>query len=114
MLRTSSRTGFRNFVATLFCLINIVPVIAEVIHIPVGKQAPELRDLSRPVRGMSQDAVLAQYGEPISLSPPVGHPPISKWMYENFTVYFESSVVIHSVLIHRPKHPELIPEDIHE
>ena len=83
-------------------------VSAEVIHIPVGQQAPELRDLPRPTRGMSQDTVLAEFGEPLSRAAPVGQPPISKWRYPNFTVYFESSIVIHSVLTHKPKHPEMI------
>lgn len=78
---------------------------AEVIHVPVGQQAPELRDLPRPVRGMSQETVLSTFGEPHSMTRPVGNPPISKWVYEEYTVYFESSVVIHSVLTHIPKHP---------
>ena len=86
------------------------PVGAEVIQIPVGQQAPELRDLPRPSRGMSQDAVLARFGEPLSLTRPVGQPPISKWHYADFTVYFESAVVIHSVLTHKPKYPELLNE----
>ena len=86
------------------------PAGAEVIQIPVGQQAPELRDLPRPTRGMSQDAVLARFGEPLSLTRPVGQPPISKWRYADFTIYFESSVVIHSVLTHTPKHPELLNE----
>ena len=84
---------------------------AEVIHIPVGQQAPENKHMARPVRGMSQDSVLADYGEPASITAAVGEPPISKWIYEDFTVYFESSVVIHSVLQHKPKHPESIPDN---
>ena len=84
---------------------------AEIIHIPIGQQAPENKNLPRPVRGMNQDSVLAAYGEPSSISAAVGEPPISKWIYEDFTVYFESSVVIHSVLHHKPKHPQSIPEN---
>jgi len=90
-------------VVTASCLPSI-ELAAEVIHIPVGEQAPELRDLARPVRGMSQDTVLAKFGEPLTLSTPVGSPPISKWHYGNFTVYFESSTVIHSVLTHTPRY----------
>ena len=76
---------------------------AEVIHIPVGQQAPEKKDLPRPNRGMSAETVLEQYGLPESKSGPVGDPPISHWRYPDFTVYFESETVIHSVLTHTPK-----------
>ncbi len=79
--------------------------LGEVILIPVGQQAPALRDLPRPVRGLSAEMVLDKFGEPNSMTAPVGEPPISKWSYDNYTVYFESSVVIHSVLTHTPKHP---------
>ena len=78
-------------------------VNAEVIHIPVGQQAPEKMDLPRPTRGMSSEAVLEQYGLPSSKSGPVGDPPISTWRYPDYTVYFESETVIHSVLTHTPK-----------
>ena len=96
----------------LFCLrmLELDVVSAEVIQIPVGEQAPEYRNLPRPTRGMSRDAVLNSFGKPLSMGAPVGQPPISKWVYENFTVYFESETVIHSVLTHKPKHPELLQE----
>ena len=78
----------------------------EVIHIPVGQQAPELQGIARPVRGMTQRTVLDRFGEPNSMTVPVGEPPISKWTYDKYTVYFESSVVIHSVLTHTPRYPK--------
>ena len=76
---------------------------AEVIHIPVGQQAPEKQDLPRPVRGMSADQVIEQFGLPNSKSDPVGEPPISIWRYPDYNVYFESGTVIHSALTHTPK-----------
>lgn len=94
----------RNLRFVLFVLIAaIFSVNAEVIHIPVGQQAPEKQDLPRPVRGMSADTVLEQYGLPDSKSGPVGDPPISSWRYPDYTVYFESETVIHSALMHTPK-----------
>lgn len=98
--------------AALMCFVSmhLSVAYAEVIHIPVGEQAPENQNLPRPTRGMSEDAVLDSFGEPLSMGAPVGQPPISKWLYENFTVYFESGVVIHSVLTHKPKHPEFLRE----
>lgn len=48
-------------------------------------------------RGMTQAAVEARLGQPISKRNPVGNPPISSWEYSNFIVYFEYDHVIHSV-----------------
>lgn len=76
---------------------------AETITIPVGQQAPGKYNLPRPTRGMSQDAVLDQYGLPESKTAAVGEPPISFWRYPDYTVYFESETVIHSVLTHTPQ-----------
>ncbi|MFP1682968.1 hypothetical protein ACLD0W_10670 [Alloalcanivorax sp. C16-1] len=50
-----------------------------------------------PSRGMSQAQVLQHYGEPQSRRAPVGQPPISRWYYPGFTVYFENDKVLHSV-----------------
>ncbi len=50
-----------------------------------------------PIRGQSQAKVRSQYGEPTSATPAVGQPPISRWIYPGFTVYFEYSHVITTV-----------------
>ena len=55
-------------------------------------------DGSRPVRGTTQSQVEAKYGSPVSKKAPVGDPPISRWEYPQFTVYFEYDRVIHAVL----------------
>jgi hypothetical protein len=70
---------------------------AEVIHVPVGQQAPDKQHLPRPVRGMSQNAVLEEFGLPQSKSGPVDDPPISIWRYSDYAVYFESETMIHSL-----------------
>ena len=77
---------------------------AEVIQIPVASQAEDLQSVDRPQRGSSKVQVLADYGQALSSSDNVGEPPISRWEYQNFYVVFESDIVIHSVLKHRPKH----------
>jgi len=60
--------------------------------------------LDMPVKGMTKEAVRAQYGEPNKIVPPVGDPPISRWVYGRYTVYFEYEYVIHSV-INDTRHP---------
>ncbi len=60
--------------------------------------APEAsRD--RPVRGMSMDKVEATYGAPSRRIPAVGEPPITRWEYPGFVVYFEYNRVIHAVAV---------------
>ncbi len=59
--------------------------------------------VAKPKRGMSMDAVAAQFGEPQSKLEPVGgghpsQPPITRWIYPEFTVYFEHSHVVDAVV----------------
>lgn len=53
---------------------------------------------ARPTRGMTQARVEATYGAPRQTDAAVGDPPISRWHYEKFVVYFEYDRVIHAVL----------------
>ncbi len=55
----------------------------------------------RPKSGMSMKTVLRQFGEPRQKIPAVGEPPISRWVYDKFTVYFENQYVIWSVVNHK-------------
>jgi hypothetical protein len=51
----------------------------------------------KPTRGMSQESVQANFGAPQSTTAAVGDPPISRWEYAEFVVFFEHNLVIHSV-----------------
>jgi hypothetical protein len=51
----------------------------------------------RPNRGMSMDSVEARWGAPRSKRSAVGDPPITRWEYPTFVVYFEYRNVIHAV-----------------
>ena len=51
----------------------------------------------RPPRGTSMDTVRANFGTPSSQQAAVGEPPISRWDYPGFSVYFEHQHVIHAV-----------------
>lgn len=67
-----------------------------------------------PDRGMTQDAVRKQFGNPNSQVAPVGNPPISRWVYDDFTVYFEGRFSIHAVqhakTLTTPSAPVAVPE----
>lgn len=73
--------------------------------------------ISMPHRGMSMDSVISSFGEPEQRLAAVGgestqHPPITRWVYANFTVYFEHSHVVNAVA-NRSNELEQGPKPIH-
>ncbi|MBM0105136.1 hypothetical protein JM946_10260 [Steroidobacter sp. S1-65] len=71
-------------------------VSADVLTTP---SAPAAEQANRPARGMSMDKVEATYGAPTRREAAVGEPPITRWEYPGFVVYFEHHLVIHTVAI---------------
>lgn len=53
---------------------------------------------SRPTRGMTMERVESSFGAPSARVAPVGEPPIARWEYPGFIVYFEHNLVLHSVV----------------
>ncbi|MCC7462595.1 MAG: hypothetical protein IT480_09060 [Gammaproteobacteria bacterium] len=51
----------------------------------------------RPARGMRMSSVEARFGAPQSRHAAVGEPPITRWDYNGFAVFFEHDRVIHAV-----------------
>ena len=51
----------------------------------------------RPTRGMRMSAVEARFGAPQNRHATVGEPPITRWDYTGFAVFFEHDRVIHAV-----------------
>lgn len=54
-------------------------------------------DGGHPSRGMTQQSVESKFGSPVSVQAAVGEPPITRWVYQDFVVYFEHDKVIHAV-----------------
>jgi hypothetical protein len=50
-----------------------------------------------PPRGISMAQVEQRYGAPAERLAAVGQPPITRWVYPSFVVFFEGSTVIHAV-----------------
>lgn len=73
---------------------------AEVISIadPAHQVSNSPEGVLRPTRGMSMDFVTQRFGQPEQKISAVGQPPISRWIYQNFVVFFESNIVIDSVV----------------
>lgn len=71
--------------------------VADELTTPPAPTASE--SANRPSRGMSMEKVEATFGTPSRREPAVGEPPISRWEYPGFVVYFEHQLVIHTVAI---------------
>lgn len=72
------------------------------------QQVNKENQIAMPTRGMTMDQVKRKFGAPINTLPTRGgdaprHPPINRWQYANYIVYFERSRVIHAV-INPPSH----------
>jgi hypothetical protein len=59
--------------------------------------ASRFEQAGKPSRGMTQERVEAMFGAPQSREAAVGEPPITRWHYAGFVVYFEYDKVIHAV-----------------
>lgn len=55
-------------------------------------------DGARPSRGMTAASVESRFGAPVAKDAAVGDPPISRWEYQDFVVFFEYDRVIHAVV----------------
>lgn len=75
---------------------------AEVLRIPISEQGSSPTAL--PLRGEQQAQVIQQFGQPVKRHASVGNPPITRWDYADFSVYFESTTVVNSVKNHQPRH----------
>jgi hypothetical protein len=58
----------------------------------------EQSSVARPQRGTTMHQVEAKFGAPQKRYPTVGKPPITRWDYPSFSVYFEFNRVVHSVV----------------
>jgi len=86
--------------ALLFLTLALIvsgPVAADVLLIDSIESAPAMQT---PRNGLSMTQVRQQYGDPAQEVPAVGEPPISRWEYDSYTVYFEHELVLHSVIQH--------------
>jgi hypothetical protein len=69
--------------------------LADVLLIEEVRQAD---NMSVPENGTSMVEVETRYGAPASKDGPVGDPPISQWIYDGWSVYFEHDKVLFTVL----------------
>jgi hypothetical protein len=75
----------------------VPPAGAETIAVADGIAVKD-STLETPTRGMTMAEVATRFGMPVTKLAPVGRPPIARWEYPGFVVYFERQYVIHSVV----------------
>jgi hypothetical protein len=72
-------------------------VNAQNLDMSGSNQSASFDASGKPTRGMSQTSVQENYGAPQNSRQAVGDPPITRWEYAGFVVFFEFDKVIHSV-----------------
>ena len=87
-------------VLALICLLaaGLVPfgtLSADVLLIEEVRQADRM---DVPDNGVAMADVRAQFGEPVKEYANVGDPPITRWEYDRWSVYFEHDLVLFTVL----------------
>jgi hypothetical protein len=63
-----------------------------------GKVSVVPATTAQPARGALMKTVEKQFGPPTTKHPTVGKPPITRWDYAGFSVFFEGDRVIDSVV----------------
>lgn len=87
--------------AAILVLFTALSVQAEVISIadPDYDVPNTPAGVERPSQGMSMQQVEQRFGVAQEERSPVGDPPITRWLYEDFTVFFEYDKVVHATVI---------------
>ena len=91
----------------LLSLLVSLPALAEELAMPIKAPTASASAGSLPEKGSSMQAVSQQFGQPRQRHAAAGgdspkHPPITRWDYDGFSVFFENQHVIHAV---RPDAP---------
>jgi len=93
--------SIRSLVLVLsLALTGASPVLADVLLMEGIQSAPAV-DVPR--NGITMTQVRQQYGSPVTERPAVGEPPITRWDYQGYSVFFEHDLVLHSVIHHQAK-----------
>lgn len=85
------------------CGMAVAPSFAQNLQMAEAPAAPAAA--SAPARGMSMAQVEARFGAPAERFAAVGQPPITRWVYPGFVVYFEYQTVVHAVVVKGPAQP---------
>ena len=86
----------------LLGLVGSPALLAQNLEMASPPPAERAASAATPTRGTSMAQVESQYGAPVERFAAVGQPPITRWVYPTFVVYFEYEHVVHAVATARP------------
>jgi len=86
--------------ASALLLACLSPLHAETLLLDAIAEEPAntAQGMLRPQSGTSMAQVVQRFGPASQELPAVGEPPITRWEYSHFTVYFEHNIVIKTVV----------------
>ena len=82
----------------LILLTSVSVVITSNAEVLLIERVEQSQTTERPKRASTMTQVRNQFGEPNRVVAAIGEPPITQWVYSNFTVYFENQYVINTVM----------------
>lgn len=89
----------KNLLALVLMSFGTIALADDVAMPSANDSAPQVSaPVKLPPRGSTMNTVEAAFGAPSQREPAVGEPPITRWDYPAFVVYFEHDKVIHSVV----------------
>lgn len=92
----------------LLALAILLPTASAVQADVLALSAPNYESgVSKPAKGSTMTAVLRDFGTPTTKRAPVGggsrhQPPITRWDYPGFSVFFENNHVVDAVVPSQP------------
>jgi hypothetical protein len=85
-----------SIVVALLCLAASGTAVAETLVVNDQLTVPS-SSVNTPKRGSTMTEVEKHFGAPVEKHATVGQPPITRWDYNGFSVFFEHDRVIHAV-----------------
>ena len=76
----------------------LAATLASAQNLDLGPGTPAALP-EHPARGVTMSQVEARFGAPTTRHAAVGDPPITRWDYPQFSVFFEHDKVIHAVIV---------------
>ncbi|MDE2148724.1 MAG: hypothetical protein KGJ55_02580 [Gammaproteobacteria bacterium] len=97
----------RTLLAGLLGLSLISVARADTLRLPAVPGTSAVATPELPQRGATMRTVEQRFGAPVKRHPPAGgdspkHPPITRWDYTQFSVFFERNRVLDSVIPGQP------------
>jgi hypothetical protein len=96
------KNSIPNWAATLGLVISVGSLAQEQPAQPQPETAPAaVAPVVTPARGATMDSVKEKFGAPSQEAPAVGQPPITRWEYPGYVVFFEHDRVLHTVIVNK-------------